>query len=133
MNDFSYRRKININIVINAETKDKNLNFSDLKVITNVTIHNIKITKSLNKKSLLIGGIEEFIYPNLYVRYNGFIRAISVKKTMAASIPIFFEFFPLLKYSKPVLTTKISPRYKSKYSKTFTAIGIFPKKIRSTF
>ncbi len=65
MNDFRYRRRTKTNTVINAETKDKNLNFSDLKVITNVTIHNIKITKSLNKKSLLIGGIEEFIYPNL--------------------------------------------------------------------
>ena len=42
-----------------------NLNFFDVKIVIIVAIHNMKIDKSLNKKSLLMGGIELFIKPNL--------------------------------------------------------------------
>lgn len=65
MNDFTYLKRTKNIKVITADTNGKNLNFSDLKIVTSVAIHKINIKISLNKKSLLIGGIEEFINPYL--------------------------------------------------------------------
>lgn len=65
MNDCTYLKRTKIIKVITAENNGKNLNFSDLNIVTSVAIHNINIEISLNKKSLLIGGIEEFINPYL--------------------------------------------------------------------
>lgn len=52
-------------IVNTADIGGKILNFSNLNIKTNVTIHKKKIKKSLNKNNLFIGGIELFINPNL--------------------------------------------------------------------
>ena len=110
MNDLDYlsRTKI-INVKID-DTKGKNLNFVVLKIVISVTIHNIKIAKSLKKKSLLICGIELFINPYLYVWYSGFINAIRVKRKIKIKTPNFLELILSLKYSNPVLTDKIKLR-----------------------
>ena len=47
------------------ETNGKNINFSDLKIVISVPTHKRKIVKSLQRKSLFIGGIELLINPNL--------------------------------------------------------------------
>jgi hypothetical protein len=65
MNDYDYLNKLKINNVSIADTSGKILNFSDLKIVTIVITHNIKIDISLNEKSLFIGGMEEFINPYL--------------------------------------------------------------------
>lgn len=65
MINFSYLKSMKIIKVSTDETNGKNINFSDLKIVISVPTHKRKIVKSLQRKSLFIGGIELLINPNL--------------------------------------------------------------------
>ena len=65
MSDSVYLKKTYIIKIKNADTNGKYLNLSETKIVTIVPIQIIKIPISLNKKSLLIGGMDELINPYL--------------------------------------------------------------------
>lgn len=65
MSDGVYLKRTNIIKIKIADTNGKNLNLSETKIVIIVPIQIIKITISLNKKSLLIGGMDELINPYL--------------------------------------------------------------------
>ena len=110
MSDSTYLKRIYIIKIKIEDINGKGLNLSETKIVIIVPIQIIKIPISLNKKSLLIGGMEELINPYLQVRYNGLINAICGRNKMRVKKPNFLVFAPLLKNSNPVLTAKTNPR-----------------------
>ena len=65
MSDSAYLKKTYIIKIKIADTNGKDLNLSETKIVIIVPIQIIKIPISLNKKSLLIGGMDELINPYL--------------------------------------------------------------------
>ena len=65
MIDIAYLKEKYIIKIKTTETNGRNLNLSETKIVIIVPIQIIKIPISLNKKSLLIGGMDELINPYL--------------------------------------------------------------------